>query len=181
MVEFLTEGIELSLLGPQGPRWGTGRFGLEGSVHTFMSSVLLGLSRLNEFRKDAQPDPPGGELGQPGQGIGRKRHTVIGPDATGKSILLEDPCKYGFGVLYRSRMKSLAGNDIPGTVIGNGKWVAVDPVPGFELSLEVRRPQVVGSRSHCVGLSGMSDLAPVSALFDQMMSFKDVADRGAMG
>ena len=55
------ERVEPSLLsGEVAGRWSCG-LRLEGSVHSFVSSVLLGVRGLDELGVDAELDPPDGE------------------------------------------------------------------------------------------------------------------------
>ena len=49
LVEFGAEEVEAALLGGEVPGWGQGRFGLECSVHAFMSAVLPSFAGSNKF------------------------------------------------------------------------------------------------------------------------------------
>jgi hypothetical protein len=52
------EGVEAALLSPEVSfRW-SGGARLEGFVHAFVATVLLGLAGLDELGKDAEADPP---------------------------------------------------------------------------------------------------------------------------
>ena len=58
----ISEVIESVLLRPQGFRGRSGGSFAEGSVHAFVSAVLIRFSRLDEFGNDAELDPGDGEL-----------------------------------------------------------------------------------------------------------------------
>jgi hypothetical protein len=59
MVELLTEAIEALLLSAAVGRWGPCGFGFQGTVHTFMTAMLLRFTRLETFREDTESDPLG--------------------------------------------------------------------------------------------------------------------------
>ena len=53
-------------------------------MHAFVSSILLRLGRLDEFRKDAQADPPDRQPGEAGNGVGGgKGSAVVGTNDLG--------------------------------------------------------------------------------------------------
>src|SRR5262245_54120097 len=60
-----------------------------------MTAILLGVGRLDELWEDAESDPPGRELRQSSQGIGRERDTMIGADTAGQADLLKRLVKTG--------------------------------------------------------------------------------------
>ena len=58
VIEGATEVVEVALLGTEvGLRRSRG-LALEGSVHSFVTAVLLRLTGLDGLRTDAEPDPP---------------------------------------------------------------------------------------------------------------------------
>ncbi len=85
------KAVEPSLLcSPVGGRRSCG-LSLERSVHAFVSSVLLGVSRLDEFGIDAEPDPPDGEPRDPSECSGCERSAVVRADDGRQAILPEGP------------------------------------------------------------------------------------------
>ena len=83
VVEGAAEVVEVALLGTEvGLRRPSG-FALEGSVHAFVTAVLLGLSRLDGLRTDAEPDPPGAQTCEASEADGSERCTVVGADDGG--------------------------------------------------------------------------------------------------
>ena len=62
VVELLTESIESVLLGALVALGRCGGFGLEGSMHAFVSAVLLGFAGRNAIGSHAQTNPPHRQL-----------------------------------------------------------------------------------------------------------------------
>jgi hypothetical protein len=82
LIELLSEVVELALLSAVvGGRWLCG-FGLEGSVHAFVAAILLRFAGFDALGKDAESDPPGGQLGEPAEGMGGEGRAVVGADAS---------------------------------------------------------------------------------------------------
>ena len=61
LVEGAAEVVEVALLGTEVGLRRPGGFALEGSVHSFVTAVLLRLSGLDGLRTDTETDPPGAE------------------------------------------------------------------------------------------------------------------------
>ena len=64
VIEFLTEAVELTLLSRQIGSGGAGGFRFQSAMHALVTTILLGFTRLDKLRQDAEPDPPGRQLGQ---------------------------------------------------------------------------------------------------------------------
>ena len=71
LVVLLSELVEASLLTGEVAAGRMSRLGFEGSVHPFVSSILLRVGRLDQLRVDAQADPPDRQQGKPAQRRGR--------------------------------------------------------------------------------------------------------------
>jgi hypothetical protein len=72
------EGVEAGLLlqavGARRP----GGFLLQGQVHALVAAVLLRVTGLDAFHRDAQPQPPDREFGQAEQAVATgKKHAVV--------------------------------------------------------------------------------------------------------
>ena len=52
-------------------------------MHAFVTTVLLGFAGFDEFREDAEADPPGGEFGEPGERCGGEGSAVVGANPFG--------------------------------------------------------------------------------------------------
>jgi len=83
LVELESEVVELALLSAVIGGGRLGGFGLERSMHAFVSAVLLRFAGLDTLREDAKSYPPGGELGESAQGVGGEGRAVVGADAVG--------------------------------------------------------------------------------------------------
>ena len=83
-------GTEVGLRRPSG-------FALEGSVHAFVTAILLRLTRLDGLRTDAEPDPPSAEACEPSEADGSEGRAVVGADDGGNAELTEDLDEYGLG------------------------------------------------------------------------------------
>ncbi len=76
-IELLAEVIEASLLAPQrGGRRPRGLL-LERLVHPLVPAILLGVSGLDQFGIDAQPNPPDREATESSDGSGGERQSGI--------------------------------------------------------------------------------------------------------
>ena len=75
-IEGAAEVVEVTLLGTEvGLRRSSG-FALEGSVHAFVTAILLRLTRLDGLRTDAEPDPPSAEACEPSEADGSEGRAV---------------------------------------------------------------------------------------------------------
>ena len=61
-VELVQKVIEAGLLLKTVLAWRPRGFGLESSVHAFVTAILLGFSGLDALDGDAEPQPPDGQL-----------------------------------------------------------------------------------------------------------------------
>ena len=83
VVEGAAEVVEVVLLSAEVGLRRLSGFTLEGSVHSFVTAVLLGFSRLDSFRTDAEPDPPGAQPSEASEADGREGRAVVGADDGG--------------------------------------------------------------------------------------------------
>lgn len=95
VVEEVPEGVELFLLPGEICRGGPGCPALQGPVHPLVAGILLGMSRFDEFRVDAQPDPPDRQPGQAPQRGGGKGSAVVGADDPWQSVSRKRNSKTG--------------------------------------------------------------------------------------
>jgi hypothetical protein len=57
-------------------------------MHAFVAAILLWMAGLDALDRDAEPQPPDGELGEVEQGIGTgERNAVVGADCLGQATL----------------------------------------------------------------------------------------------
>lgn len=64
LIELLQEGVKLGLLLQEVGAGGTSGFFLQGQMHPFMTTVLLGMAGTNPLNGDSQAQPPYRELGK---------------------------------------------------------------------------------------------------------------------
>lgn len=163
-VKLVAKAIEFTLLSAAGVSWGSGGFGFEGSMHAFMAAILLWFTGFDELRHDAEPDPPRGQLREPGKGVGGKGHAVVSADALWQSKFLEQTSEHRFCLCHAGGAERLAAKQEAAKAIGHSKRIAVQSIAGFELPLKVGTPHIVGSKDLADGLAGMTDVSPTALL-----------------
>jgi len=144
VVVLLAERVEATLLAGEVTGWRAGGFGLEGLVHPFMATVLLGVSGLDELGVDAEADPPNGKPRQAAQSGGGEGNAVVGADDAGQTVLLEQVAEHGLAADMLRGTEALAGEQVTAEPVDDGEGVAIEAVAGLELTLEVGGPDVVG-------------------------------------
>ena len=83
VVEDVAEVVEVALLGTEVCLRRSSGFALEGSMHSFVTAVLLRLTRFDGLRTDAEPDPPGAQTCEASEADGSEGRTVVGADDGG--------------------------------------------------------------------------------------------------
>lgn len=95
--------------------------------------------------------------------------------------IAEEELEDGKGIVVAGRQESLAGEQVPAEAVGNGQGIAVQAVPGPEVSFEIGGPDFIGFRHGGERPAGMADLATPARRGDQPVSFEDVAGRADGG
>jgi len=181
IVEFIAEPVEATLLSGHAAGRRPSRLGFESSMHAFVAPVLLRLAWLDELGEDSQANPPSGEGGKAGEGVGGERDAVVSADPGGETEFLEQADEHGFGAENSRGMKGLATDKVATEEIGDSEGEAIDAVVGFELALEISTPEVVGSCGGGGGFAGMTDAAAITAKGHQVITLEDVLDGGSAG
>jgi len=106
----------------------------------FMAAILLGMTGLDPFDANAQPEPPDGEFAEVEQGMGRSEgHAVIAGDVARQAALLEKPLKYSESILgWRREPRKSACQ-------GGPELEAVPHMPFVRKALEARVKKKVAS------------------------------------
>ena len=117
---------------------------LEGEVEALMAAVEVGTAGEDEFRADAETDPPDVKAGEAADGLGGEGGAVIGADGFGQAELAEDTLKDGLGEV--GGWEALAGEAEAREAVEDGEGEAVAAVEGLELALEVGGPDGIGAR-----------------------------------
>ncbi len=84
--------------------------------------------------------------------------------------------KGGFHAIRADRSQRLAEQEHPTVVVRHGQRVAVLPVAGFELALEVRRPDLIGARRLQTNGSGVFPRSPPAVLAKLAVSIQERVD-----
>ncbi len=98
-VELFAEMIEPSLLAAQCCGRRPSRLLLESLVHALVSTILFGVTGLDQFRVNAEPDPPDRETAESSNGGGGKGYAVVGANDLGQPVFLEEAAEDGHGTL----------------------------------------------------------------------------------
>ena len=78
-------------------------------------------------------------------GLGREGDAIVGPDRARQTVLAESSLEDGPGCHCLSREEPVTGEQKSRVLVGDGERVAVSPIAGLELALEVGGPEIVGS------------------------------------
>ena len=153
-VVLLAKLIEDLLLARAGALHRLDRAALHRAMHALMRPILLRLAWVNALMHDAEAQPPDVQIGQPVTRLRGERHAVVGRDGPREPVLAEGALEAGFrGQGFRGE-QSVAHQQETRVLVGDGERIAVHPVPGPELALEVGRPEVVrrpGADRHHAG------------------------------
>src|ERR1051325_1560635 len=175
VVEFATPAIKLSLLCFFVSSWWPGCFGFERLVHSLVLSVLLGMRRLDELWADAKLDPPDRQAREPAKRDRRERHTVVGANGIGQSVLAEQPFERFLDRNLFGRAESFAGEYVSAVLIGDRQRIAVVAVAHEELAFEVGGPQCVRRGGGCRRFAWMLEPATPPMGVCQAGTLEDLA------
>jgi len=176
----MAEGIEAPLLSPEVLLGGPGRLGLERLVHALVGAVLLGLSRVDQLASDAEADPPGGESGEPAQGVGGEGNAVVGPDTIGQAALLEESAEDALGIALAGGVECVATGQKAAVAIDDREREAVAAILHAEVALEVRGPEVVGVVGAGAGAARVPEARTSPLVRDQPVALEEIMG-GAAG
>jgi hypothetical protein len=113
-------------------------------VHALMGAVLVGRGRKNPLVLSAQAHPPHIELREavnPGRGEG---HPIVRANRARQPVFAKQPIEDRTHTLALGGEQAVARQEIARVLVGDRQRVAVDPVAGPEVPLEVGRPEIVG-------------------------------------
>ena len=144
LVKGAAEVVEVALLCTEvGLRRPSG-FAFEGSVHAFVTAVLLRLTRLDGLRTDTEPDPPGAEACEASEADGSEGRTVVGADDGGNAELTKNLDEYRLGELDGRGIQPSALEQESAEAVLDGEGITVAAVEHFELAFEVDGPDRIG-------------------------------------
>jgi hypothetical protein len=137
---------------------------------------FLRFRRADSLVDDPELHPPDIEFAEPVNSPGSKWGAVVCPDCIRKPVLAKQGPEGGFRAFCANRRQTLAEQEHSTVVIRNGERVAVLPVAGLELTLEVRRPDLIGPRRLERNRSGMIPRPPPSDLAKLAVSIQQLVD-----
>jgi hypothetical protein len=151
-IVLTTEAVEACLLGTLVALRGPGRFGFQRAVHALVRAVLLRPPWRNSLMADAQLNPPHLELAQATERGGGKRCAVVGANGLGQTVLMEEALEDGACLYLLGRQPRCTAQEKAAVGVRDRQRVAIEPVAGTELALEVRRSDRIrdlGLQGHC--------------------------------
>ena len=83
----------------------------------------------------------------------------------------------GLASCHRGRSEPLAAEQEAAVVVGDGQRIAVEPVAGLELALEVRAPDIIGCAASGSRVARMADRTTLALLRHQAVAAEDLAHR----
>ena len=92
---------------------------------------------------------------------------------------MEEPGEDGFSTGGSGRMKGLAAQEIAAEGVCDCEGETIESIAGFELALEVGRPEIVGREDRAGGLSGMTNTPPAPGFGYHAVTLQDIADSSA--
>jgi hypothetical protein len=107
--------------------------------------------------------------------------SVVRPNCIRETELSKDPSKGRLRPFRANRRKSFAEQEHPAVVIGDRQWVAVLPVSGLELALEVSWPDLIGSSRLEAQRSRVLPLLPTTILSELAVPIQDLVHGAAGG
>ncbi len=176
MVELLADVVELLLLCAPGGAGRSGGVGLQRAMQALVATVLVRFTGFDDRRQDAQADPPCGQPGEPGQGVGGERHAIVRADTLGQAACFEHAREDWFGLRDARRRQGLAAEENAAVTIGDGQRIAVAAVASLEVSFAVRTSHVVGRIHGTGGCARMPNDAALALRGHQAVAAEHVTD-----
>src|SRR4030095_9097682 len=124
---------------------------------------------------NAEADPPDVELREAVDARGGERHPIVGPNGARQSVLAKETIEDGADPLALGGEQAVAAEEVARVLVRDRQRIAIDTIAGPEVSLEVRRPEVVrlvGRRGHD---SRVRVVAPAAPFLDQSSPRQKVA------
>ena len=174
-----SEGIEEALLKAEVGGGGLDGSSFEGSVHAFMSAVLLWISRSDALVCDTELEPPNIQPSQAVDAGRSKGGAVIAANGIGESMLTKQLQKLSVDALGSHVRQCFATQQVTTEVVDNRQGIAVETISGEELAFEIDGPNLVGSGGVEGSCSGMLPAAASSARPNAVMPLENVENRAA--
>src|SRR5678815_421411 len=175
-VILLLEQIKMLLLALI--RWLGWGVVLKSSVHSFMTSVLAGLTRLNPLRLNTELNPPLRELTDTAHCQRSKRRPVITTNRLGQPIFSKRPLKPGPDRRVARVLQCPAHQQITREVVAEGQRITAPSVTQKKISLEVSTPDLIGSLAPAKRFTVRRHSMAAHTALDQPRTLEDLTCRG---
>ena len=179
VIEVIDEDIEAMLLSLMIGFRRTCSLGLECAMEAFMTSILPRFARLDALMDNAEPNPPGAQLGQTQHSMRGEGYSVVGANRIRQSILVERDLEVTHGLLAADRLVRAHNEQITAALVRRGQGVAVSAVAKAELSFVVQAPDLIGSRRHQGHTFRFDRFASPPLRFDQVVPLEYITNRRA--
>ncbi len=105
---------------------------------------MLGMAGLDALDRNAEPEPPDAVLEEIEQAVGAgEGQAVAGAGGARQAVRRNQPLESGDGEVFTCRFLGFAQKQEAGGMAGDGEGVAIAPIAGLELPLEVTAPEFV--------------------------------------
>jgi hypothetical protein len=157
---------------------GLGGSSFEGSVHAFMSAVLLRFPGVMRWCVIPSWSHQTFNRVRPWMPVS-KRGAVIAANGIGKSVLPKQPQKLSVNAVGSHVRQCFATKEVTTEVVDDGQGIAVETISGEELAFEIDGPNLVGCGGVEGSCSGMLPAAASSARPNAVMPLENVENRAA--
>ena len=141
----------------------------ERLVHSFVSAVLLWMTRLDSLRINADTYPPVGQTAHTGKTDRGEWRTVICANHLRHSVFTKSTFKVHLRRLIAHVIEMTAAQKITACMVANRKWITATPIAGPEVTLEVGAPYLVTVATAGQRQFGRRGLAPTPARTGQTL------------
>src|SRR6266566_6043575 len=125
---------------------------LERLVHAFVTRVLFGVPRHDEYRLDVEFHQADAEGRQTTHSVTAERRAIVTEDGQGKAVLPKHTLNHRPSVMEADRRERFAREEVSAHTIGHGQGVAPAAVPQTKLAFKVDRRQLA-RLGRCVSAS----------------------------
>ena len=152
---------------------------LEGSMHSLMTSILAGFTRLNPFRANAESNPPFRQLADSPESQRGERRTIVSTYGLRQAIRAKRPLKPWANRGITGVFQSPTDQQIAREVVGQCQWVAPPMVTQNKVPFEICTPDLIGSLAVAKWLAVGADMASLDSGLNQADSLKDGTPSGS--
>ena len=152
----------------------------QGAMHSFVRAILLRLTGVNALMLNTQPHPPHIQVRQAVNGLRCKRHAIVGANRQRQSVFTKRALKNGTRRDCLRREETVTRQQVARMLIRNRQRIAIRPIPGTELSFEIRGPQIIRCGGRRRDDAGMRRCTTRSTFGDEPIPHQEIGG-GARG